>query len=241
MPSVESSIKAKKTKNPNKYKRWRPSASNSVGLMTLDKPLPGCKGHVKQLLRTNDKTLMKTAFPVATCQLCLHELTSVSSFALAISFSLTCITRYTSLRISLLQDITSLRRNSATRNRNEPLQVMYHEMNSIKASIVKALSIAHSHSSFWNIKRLEAIPLLLNATLFYRNYFPLPQPFRLVVLPGGVGGGGGRHIRRCQAQNKRYCPSPNLYFSNTLNNQSLHLNLQTNRKRLWRWTRKSIL
>lgn len=84
--------------------------------MTLDKPLPGCKGHVKQLLRTNDKTLMKTAFPVATCQLCLHELTSVSSFALAISFSLTCTTRYTSLRISLLQDITSLRRNSATRN-----------------------------------------------------------------------------------------------------------------------------
>lgn len=251
MPSFESSIKAKKTKNPNKYKRWRPSVSNSVGLMTLDKPLPGCKGHVKQLLRTNDKTLMKTAFPVATCQLCLHELTSVSSFALAISFSLTCTTRYTSLRISLLQDITSLRRNSATRNRNEPLQVMYHEMNSIKASIVKALSIAHSHSSFWNIKRLEAIPLLLNATLFYRNYFPLPQPFRLVFLPGYNSlesyifmkgeGGMGRNIRRCQAQNKRYCPSPNLHFSNTLNNQSLHLNLQTNRKRLWRWTRKSIL
>lgn len=121
MPSFESSIKAKKTKNPNKYKRWRPSVSNSVGLMTLDKPLPECKGNVKQLLRTNYKTLMKTAFPLATCQLCLHELTSVSSFALAISFSLTCITRYTSLRISLLQDITSLRRNSATRNRSEPL------------------------------------------------------------------------------------------------------------------------
>lgn len=76
-------------------------------------------------------------------------------------------------------------------------------MNSIKASIVKALSIAHSHSSFWNIKRLEAIPLLLNATLFYRNYFPLPQPFRLVFLPGynslesyifmkGEGGGHGQ-------------------------------------------------